>query len=133
MKNLYKQGYILTLLKNKLIFNKQFGFRSNYSTNHALVSIIEHIRSLVDTGHYVCGVFVDDTFIMYSSLKAKTIETVINTELKRVSTWLRLNNLSLNADKTEQIFFHSKQHALSYGSISIIFNYTKLTRVENVK
>ena len=48
-------------------------------------------------------------------------------------TWLRLNKLSLNADKTELIFFHSKQHALSYDSISIKFNYTKLTLVDNVK
>ena len=47
------------LTKNKLIYDNQFGFRSNYSTNHALISIIERIRSLVDTGHYVCGVFVD--------------------------------------------------------------------------
>ena len=206
------------LTKNKLIYDKQFGFRSNYSTNHALSSIIERKRSLVDTGHYVCGVFVDlekafdtvnhkilcnklnyyglrgnvndlirsylsnrkqfvsingfvsetrniccgvpqgsslgqllfliyindfrfclqtaesghfadNTFIMYNSLKAKTIETVINTELKRVSTWLRLNKLSLNADKTELIFFHSKQHAFSYDLV----NYTKLTPVDNVK
>ena len=79
------------------------------------------------------GHFADDTFIMYNSLKATTIETVINTELKRVSTWLRLNKLSLNADKTELIFFHFKQHALSYDSISIQFNYTKLTHVDNVK
>ena len=42
-----------------LFYNKQFGFRSNYSTNHALVSITERIRNLVDTGLYVCGIFVD--------------------------------------------------------------------------
>ena len=44
---------------NKLIYNKQFGFRSNYSTNHAILSITEHIKAFVDTGHYVCGIFVD--------------------------------------------------------------------------
>ena len=33
--------------------------RSNYSTNHALLSITERIRELIDTGQYVCGVFVD--------------------------------------------------------------------------
>ena len=47
------------LIKDELIYNKQFGFRSNYSTNHALVSITERIRNLVDTGLYVCGIFVD--------------------------------------------------------------------------
>ena len=31
------------------------------------------------------GHFADDTFIMYNSLKVKTIETVINTELKSLN------------------------------------------------
>ena len=47
------------LIKNKFIYDKQFGFRSNYSTNHALLSITERIKALVDTRNYVCGVFVD--------------------------------------------------------------------------
>ena len=47
------------LVKNNLIYEKQFGFRSNYSTNHAILSITEHIRGLLDTGHYVSGIFVD--------------------------------------------------------------------------
>ena len=208
--------------KNNLIYNKQFGFRRHYSTNHALLSITEHIRAFVDTGHYVCGVFVDlekafdtvnhkilceklnyyglrgnvnkliqsylvnrsqyvsingfdsetknlncgvpqgsslgpllfliyindfrlcldetdsghfadDTFIMYSSKKLKSIETVVNTELKQVSKWLRLNKLSLNADKTELIFFHSKRHTLNYDGISIKFNNKKLIPVDNIK
>ena len=42
--------------------------------------------SQTETGH-----FADDTYILYGSKKLKTIETVMNTELKRVSTWLQLN------------------------------------------
>ena len=210
------------LTKNKLIYNKQFGFRSNYSTNHALLSITERIKSLVDTGHYVCGVFVDlekafdtvnhiilgkklyyyglrgivnnliqsyltnrkqyvsingydseikdlncgvpqgsslgpllfliyindfrlclkatdsghfadDTFIMYGSKKLASIESVVNHELKLVSQWLRLNKLSLNTDKTELIFFHSRQHLLNYDDITIKFNNIKLKPVDHVK
>ena len=169
-----------------MIYSKQFGFRSNYSTNHAIINLTEHIRHLLDNGQYVCGIFVDlekafdtvnhkilceklnfyglrgnvnkliqsyldnrkqyvylngfesevkdvscgvpqgsslgpllfllyindfrlclsetmsghfadDTFIIYNSKKPKTIETIINTELKQVVKWLRLNRLSLNA------------------------------------
>ena len=36
------------LTKNNLIYSKQFGFRSNYSTNHVLTSITENIRFLLD-------------------------------------------------------------------------------------
>ena len=208
------------LTKNNLIYNKQFGFRSNYSTNHALVSITERIRNLVDSGLYVCGIFIDlekafDTvnhnilcdklnyyglrgnvnkliqsfladrtqyvsingfvsektnvkygvpqgsslgpllFLIYindfrlclndtetghfsddtffSSKKLKTIETIMNTELKFASLWLKLNKLSLNTDKTELIFFHSKQHKLNYENISIKLNGKKLEPVDKIK
>ena len=39
-----------------------------------------------------CGHFADDTFILFHSKKPKTIETVVNTELKEVVRWLRLKN-----------------------------------------
>ena len=189
--------------QNNLIYSKQFGFRANYSTNHAIISLTEYIRRKVDAGEYVCGVFVDlekafdtvhhdilcdklkayglrgnvnnllksylggrkqyvsingidskvkdvtcgvpqgsslgpllfliyindfraclsetscghfadDTFIIFSSKTPKTIETIVNTELKSVVTWLRLNKLSLNAGKTELIFFQSNHHPLNY-------------------
>ena len=57
-KKIYTRIYSY-LVKNNLIFDKQFGFRSNYSTNHALISITERIKDLVGSGKYVCGVFVD--------------------------------------------------------------------------
>ena len=79
------------------------------------------------------GHFADDTFIMYSDKKLKTIETVVNTELKQVLTWLRLNKLSLNAGKTELIFFHSKKHSFEYVNISIKFNGQKLVPVDHIK
>ena len=40
-KTVYTRIYTY-LVKNNLIFEKQYGFRSNYSTNHALISITEN-------------------------------------------------------------------------------------------
>ena len=57
-KTMYSRIYFY-LTKHNLIFNKQFGFRSNYSTNHALLSITERIKEFIDSSNYVCGVFVD--------------------------------------------------------------------------
>ena len=211
-KLIYKRIYFY-LDKKKLIYSKQFGFRANHSTNHAIISITEHIRKLLDKGEYVCGIFVDlekafdtvhheilcekikayglrgninqllksylsdrkqyvsingfdsqvnrvtcgvpqgssiydfhlclsqtscghfadDTFIIYNSKKPKTIETVINTELKEVIKWLRLNKLSLNAGKTELIFFHSNRHKLDYENIYIKFNGVRLIPVDYIK
>ena len=43
----------------EIIYKLQFGFRKKYSTNHALLSIIEQIRHYLDNGTFACGVFVD--------------------------------------------------------------------------
>ena len=43
--------------------------------------------------------------------KLTTMETIVNTELKLVSNWLRLK-LSLNATKTELVIFRSKWRKL---------------------
>ena len=80
-----------------------------------------------------CGHFADDTFILFHSKKPKTIETIVNTELKEVVKWLRLNKLSLNAAKTELIFFRSYKHPLNYDNISIKMNGLKLTPVDYIK
>ena len=40
---------------NNLIYNRQFGFRTNYSTEHALISLTENIKNLLDSGNVVCG------------------------------------------------------------------------------
>ena len=57
MKRSYIRIYSF-LTKNKLIYEKQFGFRSNYSTNHALISLIEKLKNYLDSSHFVAGVFV---------------------------------------------------------------------------
>ena len=47
------------LCKHKLIKTRQFGFRSNHSTEHAFISLIETIKKYLDDGKIVCGVFID--------------------------------------------------------------------------
>ena len=209
------------LVANRLLYAKQFGFRSSYSVNHALISITERIKQLIDNGNIVCGIFIDlekafdtvnheilcekltyyglrgkvndlirsylrnrkqyvsingtdsktcnvtcgvpqgsslgpllfllyindfrfclnktetghfadDTYIMYGSKKINTLETVVNTELKLVSNWLRLNKLSLNATKTELVIFRSKWHKLE-RKVNIKLNGTLLTPTDHVK
>ena len=42
----------------KCIYNLQFGFRKNHSTNHALIEITENIRKSLDNKIYACGIFI---------------------------------------------------------------------------
>ena len=41
------------------IYNLQFGFRPIHSTNLALISITEQIKTSLDKNKFVCGVFLD--------------------------------------------------------------------------
>ena len=45
--------------KFELLYDLQFGFRSNYSTSHALIHMTEAIRSALDSGLVTCGIFID--------------------------------------------------------------------------
>ena len=44
---------------SNIIYEYQYGFRKKYSTNHALLSIVEKIRTSLDNKQFACGVFVD--------------------------------------------------------------------------
>ena len=47
------------LEKYNILYDLQFGFRSKYSTNHALIHMTEKIRSAIDSGKVTGGVFID--------------------------------------------------------------------------
>ena len=47
------------LEKNKCIYDLQFGFRQNHSTNHALLSMTQEIKDTIEKGKIAIGVFVD--------------------------------------------------------------------------
>ena len=51
--------YYTFLTKYKLFFKKWFGFRSNNSTSHALISLIDLIKKYLDNNYFVCGVFIN--------------------------------------------------------------------------
>ena len=47
------------LNKNKVFSSFQFGFRNKHSTNHALISLTEMIRSALDNEQFACDVFIN--------------------------------------------------------------------------
>ena len=44
---------------HSILFPKQFGFRSGYSTTHSLIDIVETIRHSLDNKKFGCGLFID--------------------------------------------------------------------------
>ena len=49
----------LLLEQNNSLYLFQFGFRLNYSTNNALMAIVQSIHKQLDAGNYTAEVFVD--------------------------------------------------------------------------
>ena len=47
------------LEENRLIFNRQFGFRQKYSTSHAIITLIHKITNSLDHGDIVISIFLD--------------------------------------------------------------------------
>ena len=50
--------------------------------------------------------FADDTNIYYEAESPEKLESIINKELKQLHTWLIVNRLSLNIEKTNFVVFH---------------------------
>jgi len=56
--------------------------------------------------------FADDTSLLCKGNSLKAINKKVNEDLKLLSSWLRVNRISLNASKTEIIIFRSKNKTL---------------------
>ena len=44
---------------NNIIYDKQFGFRSNHSTEYAILNIVDKIQEAIERGEFSCGIFLD--------------------------------------------------------------------------
>ena len=47
------------LEKQNILYEKQFGFRSKHSTDHAILSIVDKIQKAIENRNYSCGIFLD--------------------------------------------------------------------------
>ena len=60
------------------------------------------------------NLFADDTCLLLSDSNLQDLETKINSDLIKLSSWLRANKISLNVTKTEVLPFRSKSKTVSY-------------------
>ena len=75
--------------------------------------------------------YADDTTIYFNLEEFDHLnkEGDINGELDYMNIWLKLNKLSLNAQKTKLMVFHGKQKHVD--EINVQINGTKIERVES--
>ena len=68
---------------------------------------------------YLCSnklafyLFADDTNLLYADNDLKTLETVVNNELKSVCNWLNANKLTINAKKSNFVILRPAQKRIN--------------------
>ena len=53
--------------------------------------------------------FADDTNLLCLSNSIKTLNKLVNADLKQLVNWINANKISLNVKKTKMVIFKSKQ------------------------
>ena len=43
----------------QILYYRQFGFRKDFSTNHAIFTLLESIQKTLDGRQFICGIFID--------------------------------------------------------------------------
>ena len=75
--------------------------------------------------------FADDTNLFKSGSNLSDMEDELNTELSKISTWLKTNKLSLNIGKTYFMLFANKKR--KDHDLNIMIDGTKIEEVKKTK
>ena len=59
LEKLYNKRLAQFIDKNNILSTSQYGFRTNMSTSHALIDLVEEISTSLDKKKYTLGVFID--------------------------------------------------------------------------
>ena len=98
---------------HKCIYNLQFGFRKNHSTNHAILSIIDKIKDAIKNNNFAIGIFID---------LQKAFDTVNHSILLKKLSHYGINNIS---NKWFESYLTDRQQFVSINGHSSEISVTK--------
>lgn len=91
-----------------------------------LFSIVEPTHTTLPLTFFFFYLFVGDTKLLYADKGLKSLETVVNTELKNVCDWLNADTITINVKKSNFVVFRPRQkkelivrHASEFRIITI--------------
>ena len=77
--------------------------------------------------------FADDTNLILHGENLEDLFTVANQELTNIHSWMLVNKLSLNANKTKFVLFHPSKHKSVSCSKKLLLNGNEIERVKEIK
>ena len=77
--------------------------------------------------------YADDTCVLLGGKDLENLITCLNNELKKITTWLKANKLSLNAQKNFYMIFHRARLKLPHNHQSLHMNDSTLSETQQFK
>lgn len=126
----------LSLLQNYLSNRQQYVQLNDISSNFSSITcgvpqgsilgpllFLIYINDLPNASKIFNAIlFADDTNLFYSNKDLEMLNDTINSELAKISDWLRVNRLSLNIKKTHFIVFTAINKKYDHNSLSVSIN-----------
>ena len=140
------RGTALTWFESYLFKRKQFVFHNGESSQSQYLTcgvpqgsvlgpllFLIYINDLPNISNVLeFFLFADDTNIYYEADTPDNLELIVNRELKKLRTWLIVNRLLLNIEKTNFVVFHPYNKPLRQ-SITLKINKKAILEKDHVK
>ena len=91
------------------------------------------MNDICNVSHLCTILYADDTSVLVNDKNLDKLLEILNDELKKLSTWLKANKLSLNVNKTNYILFHRARIKLPDAFLNVYMSNSTLTQVECCK
>ena len=91
------------LEEKKILYYRQFGFRKDFLTNHAILNLLESLKKAPDDGQFACGIFIDFEKAFDTVSHNILFEKLNHYRTRGISNdWFR----SYSSDKTQFVFIN---------------------------
>ena len=114
---------VLNYLNNKnLLYEKQFGFQNNSSTDHAILNLVNKISDSFDQGKFTLGIFIDlskafDTVNHKILLKKLNLYGIKNSTYDWFCSYLSNRKQCISIDKVTNSSYLNITCGVPQGSI----------------
>ena len=75
--------------------------------------------------------FADDTAVLASNKNLTDLVETVNTELQKISNWLRSNRMAINVSKTKFILFRTRGKKVDLGELNVCLNTNEIGKNAN--